>query len=159
MKKDIKQLISLMIVFGIIFTAYICRALAMNSTDKLILSIVRAGLYMLLFALWGYSIDKRITQPQVRHCLRLTALLMLLWLLFRTLKYEIVATDTASRYLWYLYYLPMLFIPLLGVYIALSFGKSEDFRLSAKHGLLALIPTVLFLLIITNDLHQLVFCI
>lgn len=157
MKKDIKQLSSLMIVFGIIFAAYICRALAMNSTDKSILSIVRAGLYMLLFALWGYSIDKRITQPQVRRCLRLTALLMLLWLLFRTLKYEIVATDTASRYLWYLYYLPMLFIPLLGVYIALSFGKSEDFRLSAKHGLLAIIPTVLFLLIITNDLHQLVF--
>lgn len=157
MKKDIKQLSSLMIVFGIIFAAYICRALAMNSTDKSILSIVRAGLYMLLFALWGYSIDKRITQPQVRHCLRLTALLMLLWLLFRTLKYEIVATDTASRYLWYLYYLPMLFIPLLGVYIALSFGKSEDFRLSAKHGLLAIIPTVLFFLIITNDLHQLVF--
>ena len=157
MKKDFKQLSSLMIVFGIIFAAYICRALAMSSTDKSILSLVRAGLYMLLFALWGYSIDRRIIQPQVRHCMRLTALLMLLWLLFRTLKYEIVATDTASRYLWYLYYLPMLFIPLLGVYIALSFGKSEDFRLSAKHGLLAIIPTVLFLLIITNDLHQFVF--
>lgn len=157
MKKDFKQLNSLLVVLGIIAAAYICRTLAMDSTDRSILSLVRAGLYMLLFALWGYSIDKRIIQPQVRHCLRLTALLMLLWLLFRTLKYEFIATDTASRYLWYLYYLPMLFIPLFGVYIALSFGKSEDFRLSAKHGLLAIIPTVLFLLIITNDFHQLAF--
>ena len=51
----------------------------------------------------------------------------------------------------------MLFIPLLGVYIALSIGKSEKFRLTGRIGALAIIPAVLFLLVITNDLHQQVF--
>lgn len=57
----------------------------------------------------------------------------------------------------YLYYLPMLFLPLLGVYIALSMGKPEDYRLSRRAGMLLIAPAVLFLLVITNDLHQQVF--
>lgn len=79
---------------------------------------------VLLFSLWGYSLDRRIIQTQILHCLRLTAALMLVWLILRTLKYEFVTDLTVARYIWYLYYLPMLFISLLGVYIALSLGKS-----------------------------------
>ena len=121
------------------------------------MSYIRAALYLLLFSLWGFSLDRRIIQTQALHCLRLTAALMLAWLILRTLKYEFVTDLTVARYIWYLYYLPMLFIPLLGVYIALSLGKSEEFRLTGRIGALAIIPAVLFLLVITNDLHQQVF--
>lgn len=86
-------------------------------------SNIRAVLYLLLFALWGYSIDRRILQKQALHCLRLIAALMLFWLILRTLKYEVVTDLTVARYLWYLYYLPMLFIPLLGMYTALCLGQ------------------------------------
>ena len=82
---------------------------------------------------------------------------MLLWLILRTLKYSVVTDPAAGRYVWYLYYLPMLFLPLLGVYIALSMGKSEDYRLNRGTGMLSIIPAALFLLVITNDLHQQVF--
>ena len=118
------------------------------------INYIRALLYLLLFALWGYSLDHRIIQKQVLHCLRLTAVLMLVWLTLRTLKYEVVTDLTVARYIWYLYYLPMLFVPLLGVYIALSLGRSEEFRLTGRIGALAFFPTTLFLLVITNDLHQ-----
>ncbi len=47
------------------------------------------------------------------HCLRLMDVLMLIWLTLRTLKYEVVTDLTVARYLWYLYYLPILFIPRL----------------------------------------------
>ena len=120
-------------------------------------SYIRAALYLLLFSLWGFSIDRRIIQTQALHCLRLTAALMLVWLVLRTLKYEVVTDLTVARYIWYLYYLPLLFIPLLGVYIALSLGKSDEFRLTGKIGALAIIPSTLFLLVITNDLHQQMF--
>lgn len=49
---------------------------------------------------------------------------MLIWLTLRTLKYEVVTDMTVARYLWYLYYLPIIFIPLLGVYIAI-FWESQ----------------------------------
>ena len=157
MKRNTKQLIPMILVFTIIAAAYSCRMLAMFEIGGAWMSYIRAALYLLLFALWGFSLDRRIIQKQALHCMRLTAALMLLWLILRTLKYEFVTDLTAARYIWYLYYLPMLFIPLLGVYIALSLGKSEEFRLTGRIGALAIIPAVLFLLVITNDLHQQMF--
>lgn len=157
MKRNTKQLIPMILVFTIIAAAYSCRMLAMFDICGVYVNYIRAALYLLLFSLWGYSLDRRIIQPQTLHWLRLTAALMLLWLILRTLKYEFVTDLTVARYIWYLYYLPMLFIPLLGVYIALSLGKSEKFRLTGRIGALAIIPAVLFLLVITNDLHQQVF--
>ena len=157
MKRKTKRLLPMILVFTIITAAYSCRMLAMFDIGGVYINYIRALLYLLLFALWGFSLDRRIIQKQALHCLRLTAALMLVWLILRTLKYEFVTDLTAARYIWYLYYLPMLFIPLLGVYIALSLGKSEEYRLTEKAGFLAAVPGILFLLVITNDLHQQVF--
>ena len=154
MKRNTKQLIPMILVFTIIAAAYSCRILAMLDIGGAWVNYIRAALYLLLFSLWGYSLDRRIIQKQTLHCLRLTAVLMLVWLILRTLKYEFVTDLTVARYIWYLYYLPMLFIPLLGVYIALSLGKSEEDRLTEKAGFLVAVPGIPFLLVITNDLHQ-----
>ena len=154
MKRKTKRLLPMILVFTIIAAAYSCRMLAMLDIGGDWMSYIRASLYLLLFFLWGFSLDRRIIQKQALHCLRLTAALMLVWLILRTLKYEFVTDLTVARYIWYLYYLPMLFIPLLGVYIALSLGKSEEYRLAGRIGALTIIPAALFLLVITNDLHQ-----
>ena len=156
-KWKMKQLLPIILVFTIVAVAYSCRMLAKFDIGGVYVSYIRAALYLLLFSLWGFSIDRRIIQTQALHCLRLTAALMLVWLVLRTLKYEVVTDLTVARYIWYLYYLPLLFIPLLGVYIALSLGKSDEFRLTGRIGALAIIPSMLFLLVITNDLHQQMF--
>lgn len=156
-KWKMKQLLPIILVFTIVAVAYSCRMLAKFDIGGVYVSYIRAALYLLLFSLWGFSIDRRIIQTQALHCLRLTAALMLVWLVLRTLKYEVVTDLTVARYIWYLYYLSLLFIPLLGVYIALSLGKSDEFRLTGRIGALAIIPSTLFLLVITNDLHQQMF--
>ena len=157
MKGTTKHLLPTVFVFTAIAIAYACRMLAKFDIGGPAVNHIRTALYLLLFTLWGFSLDRRIIQRQALHCLRLTAALMLLWLILRTLKYSFVTGPAAGRYIWYLYYLPMLFLPLLGVYIALSMGKSEDYRLSRGTGMLSIIPAALFLLVITNDLHQQVF--
>lgn len=156
-KWKMKQLLPIILFFTIVAVAYSCRMLAKFDIGGVYVSYIRAALYLLLFSLWGFSIDRRIIQTQALHCLRLTAALMLVWLVLRTLKYEVVTDLTVARYIWYLYYLSLLFIPLLGVYIALSLGKSDEFRMTGKIGALAIIPSTLFLLVITNDLHQQMF--
>ena len=157
MKRNTRQLYLMIFVFAIIIAAYSCRLLAWFNMGGNYPSYVRAALYLLLFVLWGYSLDQRIIQKPVLHCLRLMDVLMLIWLTLRTLKYEVVTDMTVARYLWYLYYLPIIFIPLLGVFIAIFLGKSENYQLSKKSWLLSLIPAALFLAVITNDLHQQVF--
>ena len=157
LKGNTKHLSAVIFVFTVIAIAYACRMMAKFDIGGPVMNHIRTVLYLLLFALWGFSLDRRIIQRQALHCLRLTAALMLLWLILRTLKYSFVTGLAAGRYIWYLYYLPMLFLPLLCVYIALSMGKSEDYRLSRGTGMLSIIPAALFLLVITNDLHQQVF--
>lgn len=152
-----KQALFTVLAVTAVAAAYACRLLAMFDIGGKYPSYVRAAIYILLFSLWGVSIDRRIIQKQVLHCLRMTAALMIFWLILRTLKYEVVTDPTVARYIWYLYYLPMLFIPLIGVYIAQLLGEAEDYRLTAKDGALSVIPAVLFGFVITNDLHQQVF--
>lgn len=121
-----------------------------------VLSIVRALIYIGLLAAWGISVQTRIIQTQVRWYLLVIAGLMLLWLTLRTVKYNTYHM-TAERFLWYGYYLPMLFIPVLAVLVALSLGKPENYRLPKWTHFLYLPSALLFLLVLTNDLHQLVF--
>lgn len=157
MKATTKHLLPMVFVCTAIAIAYACRMLAKFDIGGPAVNHIRTAIYLLLFTLWGFSLDRRIIQRQTLHCLHLTAALMLLWLILRTLKYSVVTGPAAGRCIWYLYYLPMLFLPLLWVYIALSMGKSEDYRLSRGIGMLSIIPAALFLLVITNDLHQQVF--
>ena len=117
---------------------------------------LRSGIYVFLFGAWGLSIRFRIVQTHVRRYLLMIAALMMLWLLLRSVKFSIDNVD-AERLLWYCYYLPMLFIPMLSMFVSLSLGKAEDFRLPRWTKLLYLPTTLLLLLVLTNDLHQFVF--
>ena len=119
-------------------------------------SHLRSGIYVFLFSAWCYSLWIRIVQTQVRRYLLAISVLMVLWILLRSIKFSIENTD-AERWLWYFYYFPMLFIPMLSVFVSQSLGKGEDFRLPRWTKLLYLPTLLLLLLVLTNDLHQQVF--
>ena len=119
-------------------------------------SHLRSGLYVFLFSVWCYSLWIRIVQTQARRYLLAISVLMVLWILLRSIKYSIENTD-AERWLWYFYYFPMLFIPMLSVFVSRSLGKGEDFRLPRWTKILYLPTLLLLLLVLTNDLHQQVF--
>ena len=120
-------------------------------------SFFRSVIYIMLFAAWGISVCRRIIQPQVRRYLTAISALMVFWVTARTLRHLFAETPWALRHLWYLYYLPMLFIPLLALFVALSLGKPDNFRLPKWTALLYIPTAALLLLVLTNDLHQLVF--
>ena len=116
-------------------------------------SLLRSLIYNGLMTWWGVSLWQRIVQTQVRRYLAATAALCVFWLSIRTVKFFFAAI----RYLWYGYYVPMLFIPLLCVLVALSLGRPENYRLPKWTNLLYLPTALLLLQVLTNDLHQLVF--
>ena len=145
-----------LLVAALMICAVCARVAARYGYYAEVLSIVRALIYIGLLAAWGISVQTRIIQTQVRRYLLVIAGLMLLWLTLRTVKYNTYHM-TAERFLWYGYYLPMLFIPVLAVLVALSLGKPENYRLPKWTHFLYLPSALLFLLVLTNDLHQLVF--
>ena len=148
-------------IFLTILSAFICRQLTKNDILPPMfvrpLGLMRSILYMGLFFAWGITLKRRIVHKMVRRYLIGIDGLILFWLIVRTLKFHILTIRFAARYMWYLYYLPMLFIPMCGVVIALTLGKPLEWRIPKKTGLLWGVTLLLFLFVITNDLHQKVF--
>ena len=120
-------------------------------------SMVRSILYIHLMIFWCITMRRRVMQVQVRRYLTFVSLLTVFWLLVRTIKYFFVFEPHAAILLWYLYYLPMLFIPMLAVFVAASLGKSENYRIPKSAWIVYTVTLLLFLLVLTNNLHQFVF--
>lgn len=146
------------LVAGMVFSAIALRVLGKFAILIVPGGIARSLIYIALYIGWGISVSKRIVQVQVRHYLIAVSGLMVFWFVIRSMKYYFITDIGIARQLWYWYYLPMLFIPLFSLFVAISLGKPENAKLSKTALVLLYIPTVLcLLLVLTNDLHQLVF--
>ena len=66
-KRNTKQLFSMIFVFAVIAATYSCRMLAKFDIGGVYPSYIRAALYLLLFSLWGFSIDRRIIHKQTQQ--------------------------------------------------------------------------------------------
>lgn len=120
----------------------------------LVSQVIRSGLLIV----WCVSIHNRILNKQIRQYLLWVGALMLIWLNVRFIKWDFLHfTDPLGRYLWYAFYIPMLLIPLLGVFIIQCVDKPEKYVLPKKMKLLYIPLVLLLMLVFTNDLHELVF--
>ena len=155
-----KTAIMMFVVAAMLLIAYSCRIIGNNGYYKTEVGLLRSFIFISLLAAWGASLYNRIIQTRIRCYMSAIALLMIFWFIIRTLKYYFISAELYPgivRHLWYMYYLAMLYIPLLAVYVAMSIGETEDSHLPMKAALLYIPTLFLFLLVITNDLHEFVF--
>lgn len=153
-----KHGIFLYVVLSIMLGA-VLRQIAFRTDDPLdwFCGMLRSVIYIGMFTVWGFSLRRRIIQPQVYRYLTAISALIVFWVTVRTIRFMFTEAPWALRWLWYMYYLPMLFIPCLAVFVALSLGRPENFRLPGWTAFFYIPTTALLLLVLTNDLHQLVF--
>ena len=115
-------------------------------------------IYIGIYSAWAFSFQKRIIQKSSRRCLIFIAALMIFWMFVRMCKYGMpYELPTALRYGWYLYYIPMQLIPASGLYLAFHMRQPENYRLPIWTYGLFLAALILTGMVLTNDLHQLVF--
>ena len=152
-----KNIIVGVVVAVLVIFAAVSREICSDPEIDHVLSLIRGMIYISIMAAWGVTVHLRIVQKQVRQYLGAISLLIILWLTIRTVKYEFVEDITAVCYLWYGYYFSMLFIPLFAVFVSLSLGKSEDYRIPKWTRVFYIPAFLIFLMVFTNDLHQCVF--
>ena len=121
------------------------------------LNLIRSGIYFFLIVSWGVSVYARVIQTQIKHYLLAVSGLLAFWMLVRTAKFYFAVSPGLLRIFWYLYYVPMLLVPLCAVFISILLGKGENYRLKKQKWCLILPTGILLLLVLTNDWHQLVF--
>lgn len=120
-----------------------------------ILSAVLAAAAILL---WQGTVSHRMTRHDVRRVVGVMSWLMVGWLLLRLFKYQLLVEGTLCRMCWYGYYLFQLALPVALLYLTeILKGKEGEKRLLCPlwPPLVGYVLSVL--LVLTNDLHQLVF--
>lgn len=110
-----------------------------------------------LLAYWTASVIGRVSNKNVRSGITVAIVLMGMILLIRLLKYHVFYEETATRYLWYSYYIPQCIAPVVLLLTILGMGRQEGRPLAKGWYLLFLPAAALILLVFTNDLHEQVF--
>ena len=115
--------------------------------------------YLLLLAVVFYITVGWVTvKSSARNDLLCCGILFTGIFLLRGLRYIAFSEmDQVLRYLWYLYYAPLLLIPYFSFRAALCIGKPEEWKCPRWHFILGTVSALLLLLILTNDYHQLAF--
>ena len=110
-------------------------------------------LFAMLFTIWTIRLYYKLYDKKTRRYILLIGLLIVFWMLIRIIK-GIAVSPLTERMCWYLYYLPLIFIPTL-YYISSLYllGKMNK----TKQNIIYLISCFLLLLVLTNDFHELVF--
>lgn len=116
--------------------------------------LLTSVIYMTLAMGYAVSIQQRIMQTAVRRLMMAAVGMAALWIFLRTCKYRFFDSESIQRYLWYLYYLPQLVSPTLALLASLHLGRGEDQPLPRAWYLLLIPAALLFLGVMTNDLHQ-----
>jgi hypothetical protein len=113
--------------------------------------------FLIMFTFWSCTLLKRISEKRIRQYFTAIALMIGSWMLLRIVKLQ-VEDNFQVRLLWYLYYLFMLFLPTILYWIGLEIGdwRKSKFYHGLKWSTLS-ISSILFLIVLTNDLHQWVF--
>ncbi|MGN8888234.1 histidine kinase N-terminal 7TM domain-containing protein [Blautia sp. HCP28S3_G10] len=153
-----KRFFSYTTIFLCVLVAYTCRLI--DTDNNLLQSLAdqcRTSIYLGMYCAWVIYLNKHIVHKRMRQCLTAIGCLMVFWFFLRTIKYHVFQDPLSEHICWYLYYIPMLLIPTLGLNAALILEEKENGKIKKKHVLLFVFAAVLIIGVFTNDLHQQVF--
>lgn len=161
-KKYRQEKKNLMMVASLIICAMICRMISyydiVEDGLNYLSSLVRTTIYIGIIIIWGISVRSRVLNCSIRRYMLAIAALLLFWLVVRSCKFFFLeGIIELQYYCWYGYYIPMILIPLMGIYFAFGLGKTETYTVPMLLRALMIPAIFLALLVLTNNFHQLVF--
>ncbi len=113
--------------------------------------------YVSLLAIWAIAIKNRIIERDVRRHSMTMAILMIFFVLVRSIKWEFGYLTLIAQLAWYMYYIPHILLPLYLFLIALSLDKKlyAFYQIIIKW--LFFLAGCLIALILSNSFHQKIF--
>ncbi len=110
-------------------------------------------LFAIIFTFWTVRVYYKLYDSKTRRYILIIGILIIFWMLIRIIK-GVTIDIKIERICWYLYYLPLIFIPSL-FYIC---SNSLSNKMNEKRKILIyIVSSILLILVLTNDFHQFVF--
>ena len=155
----IKQQKNTILFLGFLLLAGILNLL--TRTANLMIDTLMTSLHDMIFIglllFWLQSVRTRLLTSTARTYIVCIACLMLLYLLVRIFKYNIVIVPVLARYAVYSYWIPQMLIPALFLMVCICISSGELVNRKWDEKLLLIPGILLSLLVLTNDLHGLVY--
>ena len=150
-----------------LFVAFLCRQVSFllaggdeySQFFSVVVITIRNIVHISLLVLWCVSLYNRIINKRVKVIVMLGGAMLTYWVLTRIIKNDFTVSEfeTLGRYAWYSYYIPMVSVPLIGVYIANFIDKPYDYNIPLWQKLFIVPAAILIGIVMTNDYHRLVF--
>ena len=153
-----KRTLSYGVILISVLLAYFCRQVRTeNVFMRNLADQCRSCIYLGMYCAWVIYLGKHVVHKKTRRCLTAIGCLMVFWFFVRTVKFHIFHDPLGEHICWYLYYIPMILIPVLGLAAAMFLGEKEEEKTVRKVIILLTVAAILIVSVLTNDLHQLVF--
>ena len=153
-----KRTLSYGVILISVLLAYFCRQVRTeNVFMRNLADQCRSCIYLGMYCAWVIYLRRHVVHKKTRRCLTAIGCLMVFWFFVRTVKFHIFHDPLGEHICWYLYYIPMLLIPVLGLAAAMFLGEKEEEKTVRKVIILLTVAAILIVSVFTNDLHQLVF--
>ena len=153
-----KKMLSCGVILISVLLAYICRLVRPeNAFMRNLADQCRNCIYLGIYCAWVIYLEKHVVHKKMRRCLTAIGCLMVFWFFVRTVKFHILYDPLGEHVCWYLYYIPMILIPALGLAAAMFFGEKDEERTVRRIKILLTVAVILIVSVFTNDLHQMVF--
>ncbi len=112
-------------------------------------------IYIGLLLFWMQSVRNRLLPTRARSYIIMAAILMIVYLLVRVLRFRILTDVTVRRYVDYAYNIPMVLVPTLFLMTGIRIQRGEASDRNETERFLLIPAGLLLLLILTNDLNRL----
>ena len=153
-----KKMLSCGVILISVLLAYICRLVRPeNAFMRNLADQCRNCIYLGMYCAWVIYLEKHVVHKKMRRCLTAIGCLMVFWFFVRTVKFHILYDPLGEHVCWYLYYIPMILIPALGLAAAMFFGEKDEEKTVRRIKILLTVAVILIVSVFTNDLHQMVF--
>lgn len=109
------------------------------------------------YGMWGISVWYRITDDSCKRLFLGLSGMMMFWEIIRTIKYHHLTNPLTVRMAWYSFYIPMITLSVISFLIAKVLLSEDSRKVIRKYIGLIVIALILIALVMTNELHHLVF--
>ena len=110
-------------------------------------------LFAIFFTMWTIRLYYKLYDKKTRRYILFIGILIVFWMLIRIIR-GVTIDINIKRICWYLYYLPLIFIPTLFYVCSNSLLSKMN---KTRKIFIYLISSILLILVLTNDFHELVF--
>lgn len=110
-------------------------------------------LFAILFTFWTVRVYYKLYENKTRRYILIIGILIIFWMLIRIIK-GVTIDNKIERMCWYLYYLPLIFIP---TFFYICSNSLLDKMNNKRKILIYIISSILLILVLTNDFHEFVF--